>query len=431
MINFIIFTDRNFQLMIKKSLLLFITFLFSGNLLAQIEKEIAPPYNIKTVTFVQNELNVIPIFRLGDGFEFQFDDLYGTEANYFYTITHCDYDWKPSQLAKNEYINGFDDQRIQDYTNSLTTLQLYSHYRISFPNRLTQFRVSGNYIIKILNDDKEVVFSRKFILYEDLVSVPMQVKRPRTLAVINQKQNIEFSIKSSTINFQSPLQNVKVLLMQNGRFDNAITNIKPQYTIGNDLIYRYDSETQFWAGNEFLFFENKDIRAANNNIARVDTNGGIYSSYLYTNQARANVPYTYFPDVNGNFIIKNISAQRNEIEADYAWVFFTLSAPSYYGKKSIYINGMFNNFAISDENKMDYNAEKGVYEKALMIKQGFTNYQYVISDSKRNIDEENAIDGNFQQTENNYFALVYYKENNQRYDRIIGKGIASSVDMTY
>jgi hypothetical protein len=26
--------------------------------------------------------------------------------------------------------------------------------------------------------------------------------------------------------------------------------------------------------------------------------------------------------------------------------------------------------------------------------------------------------------------LVYYKENNQRYDRIIGKGIASSVDIT-
>jgi hypothetical protein len=302
---------------------------------------------------------------------------------------------------------------------------------LAFPNRLTQFRVSGNYIIKILNDDKEVVFARKFILYEELVSVPMQVKRPRNLSVIDQKHNLEFSIKSATINFQSPLQNVKVMLLQNGRFDTAITNIKPQYTIGNDLIYRYDSETQFWAGNEFLFFENKDIRAANNNIARIDTNGGIYNSHLYTNQARANVPYTYFPDINGNFVVKNINAQRDEIEADYAWVFFTLSAPNYFGKKSIYINGMFNNFAIGDENKMDYNAEKGIYEKAIMIKQGFTNFQYVISDSKRNIDEENAIDGNFQQTENNYIGLVYYKENNQRYYRIIGRGIASSVDMTY
>lgn len=417
--------------MSKISFLSILLFLISLISFAQAEKEIAPPYNIKTVTFVQNNQNTIPIFRLGDSFEFQFDDLYGTEANYFYTITHCDYDWKPSQLVKNEYLIGFDDQRIIDYSNSLTTLQLYSHYKLAFPNRLTQFRVSGNYIIKILNDDKEVVFARKFILYEELVSVPMQVKRPRNLSVIDQKHNLEFSIKSATINFQSPLQNVKVMLLQNGRFDTAITNIKPQYTIGNDLIYRYDSETQFWAGNEFLFFENKDIRAANNNIARIDTNGGIYNSHLYTNQARANVPYTYFPDINGNFVVKNINAQRDEIEADYAWVFFTLSAPNYFGKKSIYINGMFNNFAIGDENKMDYNAEKGVYEKAIMIKQGFTNYQYVISDSKRNIDEENAIDGNFQQTENNYIGLVYYKENNQRYYRIIGRGIASSVDMTY
>lgn len=417
--------------MSKISILSLLFFFSSIVSFAQVEKEITPPYNIKTVTFVQNDQNTIPIFRLGDSFEFQFDDLYGTEANYFYTITHCDYDWKPSQLVKNEYLNGFDDQRIQDYSNSLTTLQLYSHYKLPFPNRFTQFRVSGNYVIKILNDDKEVVFSRKFILYEELVSVPMQVKRPRNLSVINQKHNIEFSIKSSTINFQSPLQNVKVMLLQNGKLSNAITNIKPQYTIGNDLIYRYDSETQFWAGNEFLFFENKDIRAANNNIARIDTNGGIYNSHLYPSQARANNPYTFFPDINGNFIVKNINALRNEIEADYAWVFFTLSAPSYFGKKSIYVNGMFNNFAINDETKMEYNAEKGIYEKALMIKQGFTNFQYVISDANGNIDEENAVDGNFHQTENNYFALVYYRENNQRFDRIIGKGIASSVDATY
>ncbi|WP_442902396.1 type IX secretion system plug protein, partial [Flavobacterium sp.] len=208
------------------------------------------------------------------------------------------------------------------------------------------------------------------------------------------------------------------------------TNVKPQYTIGNDLIYKYDTETQFWAGNEFLFFENKDIRAANNSIFRVDSKGGLYNAHLYTNEARADKPYTYFPDIDGNFIIKNINAENNEVEADYSWVFFTLSAPGYYGNKSIYVNGMFNNYAITDENKMDYNAERGVYEKAIMIKQGFTNYQYVIADSNGKIDEENAIDGNFHQTENNYFALVYYRENNQRYDRIIGKGIASSVDIT-
>ncbi len=416
--------------MFKNSWFTLSFFLISFAVFSQVEKEISPPYNIKTVSFIQNNQNTVPVFQLGDGFQLQFDDLYGNEANYYYTITHCDYDWKPSQLAKAEYLNGFDDQRIQDYTNSFNSLQIYSHYKLSFPNRFTQFRVSGNYVIKILNEDKEVVFTRKFILYEELVSVPMQIKRTRNLTFVELKHNVEFAIKSATINFQSPLTNVKVMLMQNGKFDNAITNIKPQYTIANDLIYKYDAETQFWAGNEFHFFENKDIRAANNSIATVGSKGSVYDAHLYVDQSRANAPYTYFPDINGNYIIKNINAQNNEIEADYAWIYFSLSAPAFYDKKSIYVNGMFNNFVMNDENRMEYNAEKGIYEKALMIKQGFTNYQYVISDSKGKIDEENAVDGNFFQTENNYFVLVYYRENNQRYDRIIGKGIASSVDIT-
>lgn len=397
---------------------------------AQVETEIAPPYNIKTVTFVQNGQNSIPLFGLNDAFQVEFDDLFGNEANYYYELIHCNYDWKPSDLSKNEYLRGFDGQRIQDYSNSFNTLQLYSHYKLKFPNRNTQFQVSGNYIIKILNEDKEVVFSRRFILYEDLVSVPMQVKRARNLSNVNTKQNLDFAIKSNTILFQSPLQNVKILLLQNGQLNTAIGNVKPMYTIGNDLIYKYEAETQFWAGNEFLYFENKDIRAATNNVARIDSDNNVYNTHLYTNNARANNPYTYNPDTNGNFIVNNINAEKNEIEADYTWVFFSLSAPAFFGKKDIYINGMFNNFALTPENKMDFNQAKGLYEKALMIKQGFNNFQYVVADSTGKIDAENAIDGNFYQTENNYFAIVYYRENNQRYDRVIGKGIANSVDIT-
>ena len=396
---------------------------------AQPEKEVVPPYNIRTVTFVQNGQNIVPLIRLGDSFQLQFDDLFGNEANYYYQFVHCDYDWRPSQLVKSDYLRGFDDQRIQDYTNSFNSLQIYSHYKVQFPNKNTSLLVSGNYMIKILNEDKEVVFSRKFIVYEELVSVGMQIKRARNVKDIDYKQNVEFSIKSPNILFQSPLTNVKVLLLQNGQLASGITNIKPMYTIGNDLIYKYDAETQFWGGNEFHFFENKDIRAANNYVGMVDSNGGIYNSHLYTDNARGKNKYSYNPDINGNFVIKNISAENNEIEADYAWVFFSLSAPSYYGKNDIYVNGMFNNYALAPEFKMDYNKDKGIYEKAIMIKQGFTNYQYVIADKSGRIDNENAIDGNFYQTENNYFTLVYYKENNQRYDRVIGKGVASSVDI--
>jgi Domain of unknown function (DUF5103) len=267
-------------------------------------------------------------------------------------------------------------------------------------------------------------------LYEDLVQVPVQVKRARNVKDIEWKHNLDFAIKSKDIIFQSPLTNVKVVLFQNGEFNTSKTNIKPMYTVGNDLIYKYDQETQFWAGNEYLFFENKDIRAASNNVSRIDSKGGVYNTYLYTSNARGKNPYTYFPDANGNFIINNLNAEQNEVESDYAWVFFSLSAPAYYDKKDIFITGMFNNHALSDENKMDYNAEKGIYEKAIMIKQGFTNFHYTIADKLGKIDSENAIDGNYYQTENNYFVMVYYRENNQRFYRVIGKGIATSTDIT-
>jgi hypothetical protein len=413
----------------SRKVLILITLLLSFFTITAQDVEVNPPYHIKTISFVQGGQNKIPLFQLGDSFQLQFDDLHGTEENYYYQIKHYDYNWTPSQLSRNEYLIGFDDQRIQDYTNSFNTLQIYSHYKISFPNKLTQLKVSGNYIISILNEDREVVFSRKFIVYEDLVSVPMQVKRSRTIKNVEQKHNLDFAIRSKNILFQSPLQNVKVLLMQNGKFNNAISNIKPMYTIGNDLIYKYDAETQFWAGNEYLFFENKNIQGANNSIAYVNSDGGLYNSHLYTNTSRAKNIYTFWPDINGNFLINNLNRENPEIEADYAWVYFSLEAPSYFDKKDFYVTGMFNNFALNAENKMEYNEKKGIYEKALMIKQGFTNYSYTIADATGKIDEENAIDGNFYQTENNYFAIVYYRENNQRYDRVIGRGIATSTNI--
>ncbi|MFT7164036.1 MAG: hypothetical protein ACI9CZ_000601 [Flavobacterium sp.] len=399
-------------------------------LFSQVENEVAPPFNIKTISFIQNNQNAIPIFQLGSGFQLQFDDLFGNEADYYYEIIHCDYNWNLTQIPKNEYLQGFDNQRIQNYNNSFNTLQIYSHYTLSIPNQFTQqLLISGNYILKILNDSKQVVFSRKFILHEDLVTVPMQVKRARTVSNLETRHNLEFAVKSSTINFQNPLKNVKVVLIQNGKFNGAIKNIAPQYTIANDLIYKYDTETQFWAGNEFLYFENKDIRAANNNISRVDGTTEIYSAYLFTNNARANFPYSIFEDINGNFVVRNLNAENSDIEADYAWVYFSLSAPSFSINKEIYINGMFNNYSLAAEFKMDYNPKKAIYEKALLIKQGFTNFEYVVADSKGVIDNENAIDGNFYQTENDYSILVYYRENTGRYDRAVGKGTANSLNI--
>jgi len=395
--------------------LLFFNLIFSQ---AGIEQE--PPFNIKTISFVSNNTNVIPFFKLGESFQLQFDDLYSDEADYYYTITQYNYDWSaPTNLSKAEYLNGMDNQRIITYENSFNTLQLYSHYRQVFPNKFNQITKSGNYLFTVLNDENEIVFSRRVIIYEEEVNVGLLVRRSRDFEGLDGKQNIEMSINYGDKILQNPIQNVKVTLFQNGNWKTSISNLKPQYTLGSELIYRYNKETQFWGGNEGYTIDNKIIRATNNTVARVTSGDNIYNTYLYTNTPRKNQPYTYFPDINGNFFVQNANSSNSGIEADYSWVYFALDAPEFL-EGNIYVSGMFNNYSLTDDYKMELNKKTGLYEKAFLIKQGFTNYQYILTNKKGAIDFENAIDGNYFQTENNYTAIVYYKGNNDRYDRVIG-----------
>lgn len=405
---------------------IFLILLINLTAFSQVQQEILPPFNIKTISFLKGNENVVPVFELGENFNLEFDDLFGNEANYYYQFVHCDYDWKPSQLSRNQYLRGFDDLRIQEYENSFNTLQMYSHYRLTFPNKNTGFLVTGNYIIKILNEEKEVVFSRKFILYENVVSVPILVKKSSNVQNIESLQNLEFTVRSPSFNFLNALDNVNVLIFKNSEINNGITNLKPMYTLGTDMIYKYQRETEFWGGNEYLYFDNSDIRYPNNFIAKVNQETELYTSRLFTNDARANKGYTNFPDQNGNFKVNALDVEFPNIAADYAWIDFSLSAPAYFGKDDIYVVGMFNNYKLSEENKMEFDSKTGLYHKMMLIKQGFTNYEYVIANKKGQIDNKNAIDGNYYFTDNDYFVMVYYRDVNQLYDRVVGKGIANS-----
>src|SRR5690606_10713618 len=148
----------------------------------------------------------------------------------------------------------------------------------------------------------------------------------------------------------------------------------------------------------------------------------------FTDGPRFNQPYTYNPDINGNFLITAIDTEDPSVEADYAFVHFYLAIPEQLGK-TIYVYGNYNNYVTNEENKMTFNTDRGVYEATLLLKQGFYNYKYVAKDDNGRLNE-GFVSGNFYQTENNYKALVYYRELAGRYDRLIGIGEASSVNIS-
>ena len=405
-------------------------FCFPFLFFAQVE-EINPPNYIKSITFKSRNTpqGELPILRLNEPFYLEFDALVTTEPDFYYTIEHYNYDWTKSNLVKMEYMVGFDDFRIVDYRNSYNAYQLYSHYRLQIPNAQTRaLTKTGNYMISIFNDDRELVFTRKFMIYEQKVGVGVAVKRSRDVRFIAGKQSVDISINSSNLNINNPLQTINTLIIQNNNLRTAIKNVKPQYTLGKELVYRYTNETAFWAGNEFRFFENKDVRAANLGVQFIDLKD-IYHNYLFVNSERASQPYTFNPDINGNFLITAIDVQDVDIEADYTMTHFALAYPELTDGSKIYIYGNFNNYALEEMNRMVYNEEDNLYEAVFRLKQGFYNYKYVIVDANGNLDE-GRISGNFWQTENNYKVLVYYRDLGARYDELIGFGEASSVDIS-
>jgi len=382
--------------------------------------------HIKTIILKPMAINsYAPIVQLGENLMLTFDDLNADEHTYSYKVEYCDLDWNKSDLSQSEFIDGFSEDRIRDYENSFNTLQPYTNYRLTIPNETTKIKISGNYLISVLNEDDEVVFTRRFVVFEPKVTVGVAVFKSRDISFFNTKQSVEFAINTPNILINNPNEEIIPVILQNNNWQNAIIGLKPQFFRGDQLLYKYNKETSFWGGNEFLYFDSKSIRSSSLNIANVELGEDLYHTYLFTNEERRNQPYTLYPDVNGNFVIRTLNGENNNTDADYSWVYFSLKSSQNLEGKDVFVSGNFNNWQLNDTNKLKYNETLGLYETRMLLKQGFYNYQYVTKAIDGTISTHD-IDGSFYQTENDYTVLVYYKKFGSRYTKVIGVGYGNS-----
>lgn len=388
--------------------------------------KVAKPPNIKTIIFkINNNSSQFPILKKDSFMELSFDDLNASEDDYYYKISYYNYDWSDSILFKNEFIEGLDNIRVSNYENSFNTLQRYTHYKLTLPNSSTDFKLSGNYKIHIYNSNDELQFSRRFVYLNPIISVSANVFRTRNLNYFQTHQNIKFNLTQNDLGLIQGLEdNLNIIIIQNNQWSNSISGIQPQFKNNKVLKYRYDIKTSFEGGNEYLFFDTKDLRITGPNVSFINL-GVLYESYLYTDIPRKKFPYSFNQDINGGFQIRTVIGSQNaEIEADYSWVYFTLAASIELPETDLFILSDFNNYEPNRDNLMSYNKTLDVYEAKILIKQGFYNYKYfanTVSGWKPNL-----VSGNFFQTENSYKILVYYKAPGEIFDELIGIGETNS-----
>ena len=405
-----------------KKAIFFLSLVFICNLNICAQRNEILDKNIASLQVVaNNDWLSLPIITLNsnDFVNISFDDLTHEYHRYCYKIEHCEADWQTSSaLFESDYIDGFaSGNTIDDVQESTNTVQLYTHYNISFPNNKCRPKISGNYRVTIYdeNDEKHVVCRAYFMIVEPSMGVHLNVTTNTDIDINGKHQQVEMAVDYGNNIVSNPQTQIKTVVMQNSRWDNAVINARPQYIKANGLQWIHCKDFIFDGGNEYRKFETLDVTHTTMGLESINWDGHNYHAWIWTDEPRPS--YIYDKDANGAFLIRNSDNIDNDVNSDYIITHFRLKSPQ--TADPIYINGFFTNDRFLPQYEMKWNEKNQQYEGELLLKQGYYSYQYLMMKPEGKL-KPVPSEGNFYQTENTYQALIYFKANGNRTDRLVG-----------
>ncbi|MGL4292805.1 MAG: DUF5103 domain-containing protein [Bacteroidales bacterium] len=381
--------------------------------------------NIKSVRVICNDrFDVPPLIELRSGqqIEVSFDELSSDMSRISYRIIHCDADWKPSRISELEYLDGFNQLAVEDAQPSFNTFVPYYHYRIRLPNDQIQFNISGNYAVLFYKDEdpETIIASACISVFERQTEVQGYITSNTDISFNGEYQQVGIRLKWKNAFLSNPADELKVVVCQNNRLDNQVVVNHPTRFSANEAVYEHNRNLIFEAGNNYRRFEIVNHQYAAIGVEQIRYFEPMYHVLLSGSQPRASLPYYYDRDQNGRYIIRNSDAQDNDTEADYFMIHFALEDENPFIQGSIYLNGDLTYGLFNDDSKMIYNFESHRYEKALLLKQGHYNYQYLFVEHGSDKGSTKKMEGNFHETQNEYLVRIYHRPPGQRYDRLIG-----------
>jgi hypothetical protein len=345
------------------------------------------------------------------------------ESKYLkYTYIHCTYDWKPTpNFQYIDYMNTFMEGYIFDYQTSSNTIQFYTGYSLDFPNEDVGLSKSGNYILYVYEEDNGVytpVLTHRFVVVEKLVEISPTVQQSTNLATRNAKQEISFQVNTGNFRVNNVSRNLKIVITQNGRSDNAYIATTPTVILNDVLRYNRLDEIVFEGGSEFRVLNIRSLRTAMEHVGRHAYGGGANHTYVEVDKERVYLSYEDRVDIDGCYFIAADDG-LNIQNADYTNAYFSLDCmpPQ---DVDLYLYGELTNWTLSPSAKLEYHPYRKQWEVSLYLKTGYYNYTYLALPKGSTEATFMYTEGSFWQTENRYTFLAYYQGDGLAYDRIIG-----------
>ena len=245
--------------------------------------------------------------------EISFDEMSHDVYQYSYRVLHCNMDWTESDISSYEYVDGFTTADVIDYEHSVNTQQAYTHYSFAFPNQDMQLKASGNYVVQVYEDgdQEQVVAEVCFSVVEPLVGIDAKVRANTDIELNGRYQQLDIDVHTKALGVRDA-QDVKVVVQQNGRWDNQVVLEKPTFVEPNRLRYVNQKALIFEGGNEFRHFDIYSAYYAGNHVDRVVYKQREYHALLDVDEvrgtenkyaAREGTPYLTEWDANGQWIV--------------------------------------------------------------------------------------------------------------------------------
>ena len=368
-----------------------------------------------------------PILSLNNGgmLHISFDDFKAQYEDYFYSIELMDSAWQKTDLNEFNYVRGFNQIRISNYAVSSMSAQNYFHYQFDFPNVNCRPTMSGNYIFKVYKggNRQSPVFTKRFYVVEELAFVNASIQEPFDGAISNTHQKINVNVDVKNIpSFQNNQITIKVI--QNNRYNDAKSASMADFIRGTVLVYNNETTFLFPGGKEARWLDLQNLSLRSDRVEAIQFIDKRTHIFVKPDFSRNDLLYARYKDLNGGFLIMNTESLISETQNDYAKVHFYYVTKQHNAllDKKVYLSGALTNNSLDKDSEMIFNVEKGVYQKTLLLKQGYYSYNYILRDRNdpNNMDDYGETEGDHTETENEYTILVYYHTPGTLNDQLIG-----------
>ncbi len=410
--------------------LLFI--LLSACLLTYVQAQTPTGFGTVLVESSNSDYESLPVINLrsSDYLTVSFDDLLDRDMALRYRVVHLNTDGTLSPLREIEYMDGINKTDITNTNLSFNTRTNYVHYEFRFPEGRRNVKVSGAFCFEVFeaSDPDNVMLRIPFMVCEPSVLVDVDVKVPRRVEWRMSRQELAVVVDASECPYQilQADRTLKVFAQQNQN-TTTIRQLPMLFQVGSRYEYRDKDEMVFDGLSEFRNF---DIRPVEHSGWGVETTYILrdrWNALLLKQKSREYKPYIQDDDINGNYAVKAERMDNSAIEAEYVDVRFLLEDVKPVEGRDIYVVGKFNNWECTETNKMVYYPDMQLYSVTLPLKQGFYDYMYAcVENGKLDMPR---LEGNNQETENDYFVYVFYREPGGRYDKLLGVVKANSRDI--